>query len=86
MKLDFDRNIEGIQLAAPKAGYQFERFWLPWRTESQPRGPSQTLRTIFASITQASWRWDAFCRRHPNPEHSAARMANRLTYSFLGTN
>lgn len=42
LKLDFDRHIETIQLAAAGEGYRFERFWFPWATEkaaSQPYYP-----------------------------------------------
>lgn len=35
LKLDFDREIESLQLAAGQADYQFERYWLPWHTEAQ---------------------------------------------------
>lgn len=34
LSLDFDREIEAIQLAATDAHYQFERYWFPWRTET----------------------------------------------------
>lgn len=34
LSLDFDREIEEIQNAATDADYQFERYWLPWRTET----------------------------------------------------
>ena len=34
LKLDFDRDLEAIQLAAAKGGYQFERYWLPWQSEA----------------------------------------------------
>lgn len=37
MKLDFDRGVEMIQLAARNAGYQFERFWLPWRDDAETK-------------------------------------------------
>jgi hypothetical protein len=30
MQLDFDRTIEGIQLAAESVGYVIDRYWLPW--------------------------------------------------------
>jgi hypothetical protein len=30
MQLDFDRTIDGIQLAAESAGYVIDRYWLPW--------------------------------------------------------
>ncbi|MDQ2712467.1 MAG: hypothetical protein M3Y24_09615 [Acidobacteriota bacterium] len=33
LRLDFDRELESIQLAAQNSGYQFERYWLPWRSE-----------------------------------------------------
>lgn len=32
LTLNFDREIEAIQLAATDAGYQFERHWFPWHT------------------------------------------------------
>lgn len=38
IKLDFDRQIEMILLAAQKAGYKFERYWLPWRAGGESDG------------------------------------------------
>ncbi len=43
LKLDFDREIEFLQLAAAGAGYQFERYWLPWNTEAQLQKESSYL-------------------------------------------
>jgi hypothetical protein len=31
MSLTFDRNLEGLQLAAQDSGYFMDRYWLPWR-------------------------------------------------------
>jgi hypothetical protein len=44
LRLSFDRDIEAIQLASARAGYQFERYWLPWRTEATARETSYVIR------------------------------------------
>lgn len=36
LKLDFDHEVESIQVAAQSSGYQFERYWFPWRAEEGP--------------------------------------------------
>ncbi|MGH9653941.1 MAG: hypothetical protein ACRD6B_10825, partial [Bryobacteraceae bacterium] len=38
LTLDFDREIEAIQLAATDAHYQFERYWFPWSAEAASSG------------------------------------------------
>jgi hypothetical protein len=38
LRLDFDREIEAIQLASAAANYQFERYWFPWRADGAIAG------------------------------------------------
>lgn len=40
MALQFDRALEGIQLAAQAAGYVVDRYWLPWSVEPDKSGAS----------------------------------------------
>ncbi|MBV8865183.1 MAG: hypothetical protein JO210_07250, partial [Acidobacteriaceae bacterium] len=35
LKLDFDHEVEAIQVAAQSSGYQFERYWFPWHAEEE---------------------------------------------------
>ncbi len=47
LKLDFDRELESIQLAAQNSDYQFERYWLPWRfadTDGIAKEPPHSVR------------------------------------------
>lgn len=44
LRLSFDRDIEVIQLAAASAGYQYERFWLPWSTAPPAKESSYVIR------------------------------------------
>lgn len=37
LRLDFDRELEFVQLGATKAKYQFERYWLPWKPGPSPQ-------------------------------------------------
>lgn len=40
MALQFDRALEGIQLAAQAAGFVVDRYWLPWSMEPDKSGAS----------------------------------------------
>ncbi len=35
LRLDFDHEVESIQVAAQSSGYQMERYWFPWRAEEE---------------------------------------------------
>src|SRR5262245_12678057 len=38
MSLTFDRTLEGLQLAAQDSGYVMDRYWLPWRVQTNTDG------------------------------------------------
>ncbi|HKW02589.1 MAG TPA: hypothetical protein VJN96_22375 [Vicinamibacterales bacterium] len=41
MALQFDRALEGIQLAAQASGYVVDRYWLPWSVDADKNSASQ---------------------------------------------
>ena len=45
MRLDFDREIAAIQLAADSAGYQYDRYWFPWGVEETTKSSEGTAET-----------------------------------------
>jgi len=44
LSLVFDRELEAVMSAAEDSGYDFDRFWLPWRTETVPETADPDLR------------------------------------------
>ena len=44
LSITFDRHLEGIMLAAQDSGYTFDRFWLPWRTETAAESADPEVR------------------------------------------
>ncbi len=53
LKLDFDRDVEALQLAAARAHYQFERYWLPWNTDAQSQKEGSYLMRAASSNSGA---------------------------------
>lgn len=70
LKLDFDREIESIQIAAGASGYLFDRFWFPWAGPNA-KGESPSLNESSAGSKAGK------SRRNSGPEHLPGLMIFR---------